>query len=229
MVVIYKLRLIPGLEFFSFIDNNVIFHRDAFIENILLKKNKISGLSSIEGNVALHTGQSSMRINSNGISIQAPIGFEIRNPNTGQRLYPFELSTTPLDTMKTLSVPNGVRDVKMIRSPVDENLLLNAKQKITIRGNEGVKIKGKSIEMEASSIFLSSINSSIVLDGHHGVYLNLDSILIVKNFTTSPDGENLQFKLCACGRNGRIFRIPIKDSSTSCADVRFPQSENPCL
>lgn len=208
----------------------MIFHKDAYIENVLLKQNKISGLSSITGNIALQTGLSSLKLNSDGIRIVSPGGFEVRNPKTGQLLYPFDFSSTPLNTIKTLSVPNGIRDVKMIRSPVDEDLNISANQRIKIRGNDGVKVGGRHIDIDASSIFLASINSSIVLDAHEGIYLNIEALRNrISAHNQSETNIKFQYKLCICGRNGRLFRIPIKDQSTSCADVRFPQSENPCL
>nr|XP_027197378.1 beta-sarcoglycan-like [Dermatophagoides pteronyssinus] len=236
LAIIYRLRLIPGFEYFTIIDDNVILHKDTYIDRILLSNNRISGLSSITGNICLESGQSSLRINNDGIRLRSKKGLEIRSSSNGQLLFPFDLSSLPLNSIKTLSVPNGIRDVKMIRSPLNEDLNIISKGKIRIRGNEGVNVEGKQIKLDAKNIFLSSLNASIIMDGHKGIYLDMNSFksrIVHRRQESSSTSENekmdLQYKLCICGRNGQLFRMAIKDSSSSCADARFPQSDNPCL
>ena len=236
LAIIYRLRLIPGFEYFTIIDDNVILHKDTYIDRILLSNNRISGLSSMTGNICLESGQSSLRINNDGIRLRSKKGLEIRSSSNGQLLFPFDLSSLPLNSIKTLSVPNGIRDVKMIRSPLNEDLNIISKGKIRIRGNEGVNVEGKQIKLDAKNIFLSSLNASIIMDGHKGIYLDMNSFksrIVHRRQESSSTSENekmdLQYKLCICGRNGQLFRMAIKDSSSSCADARFPQSDNPCL
>lgn len=241
MVIIYKLRLIPGFSYFHFSEDLVIFHKDAYIDKIQLAKNKISRLSTITGNIEVKSGTgrdaSNLRLNQNGIQISAQRGLEVRCPKSGKRLFPFNFSSLPLQTIKTLSVPSGVRDVEMIRSPVNEDLNVSAKDRIRIRANRGVDIEGKQINLEADSIFLASLNSSITIEGEQGVFIDMktfkNQIAFLETSThqnASPSDQRLpQFKLCVCGRNGRLFRIPVKDQTSSCADARFPQSENPCV
>ena len=238
VVIIYKLRLIPGFSFFDFAEDRVVFHKDAYIDRIQLAKNKISGLSTITGNIEVKAGDereaSWLRLNQDGIQISSQRGFEVRCPKTGQRLFPFDFGSVPLHTIKTLTVPSGVRDVKMIRSPIDEDLDISARERIRIRGNGGVSIEGKHIKLEADSIFMASINSSIIFDGHKGVYLDMKMLNSKKSGNDSLSSSQTtatktpQFKLCICAKNGRLFRIPVKDQTSSCADARFPQSENPC-
>ena len=245
VVIIYKLRLIPGFQYFDVTKDRVIFHKDAYIDKILLAKNKISGLSTVTGNIELRSGNSSLRLDHNGIEVSATYGFEVRCPHTGEQLFPFDFSSVPLTTVRTLSVPSGISEVKLIRSPVNEDLNIFAKERIRIRGNKGVTIEGKHINVQAASIFLASINSSITMDAPGGVYLNMH---LLRNKmigseggsggqTGADGGQSIskptsrlpQFLLCVCAKNGRLFRMAVKDHTSSCADARFPQSENPCV
>ena len=93
LAIIYRLRLIPGFEYFTIIDDNVILHKDTYIDRILLSNNRISGLSSITGNICLESGQSSLRINNDGIRLRTKKGLEIRSSSNGQLLFPFDLSS----------------------------------------------------------------------------------------------------------------------------------------
>lgn len=265
--IIYKLRLIPGFAFVDFAaDGNVVFHKDAYIDRLQLARGRVSRLSTITGNVELRVGpgvggdgdrdhynDASLRLDESGIRVAARRGFEVRCPATGRRLFPPDLASVPLTTIKRLSVPGGVRDVKLIRSPVDEDLLVRAKERIRIRGNRGVAFEGKHINMKAGSIFLASLNGSITLDGREGVFLDMKSFagrIAAPSFSSSnssssssasgvsgnPSADSSgssslkvpQFQLCVCAKNGRLFRVPVKDQTSSCADARFPQSENPC-
>ena len=261
--IIYKLRLIPGFAFVDFAaDGNVVFHKDAYIDRLQLARGRVSRLSTITGNVELRVGpgpgdqdqdhynDASLRLDESGIRVAARRGFEVRCPATGRRLFPPDLASVPLTTIKRLSVPGGVRDVKLIRSPVNEDLLVRAKERIRIRGNRGVAFEGKHINMRAGSIFLASLNGSITLDGREGVFLDMKSFAgriaapsssSSSNSSSSASGVSgnpsadsssslkmPQFQLCVCAKNGRLFRVPVKDQTSSCADARFPQSENPC-
>lgn len=264
--IIYKLRLIPGFAFVDFAaDGNVVFHKDAYIDRLQLARGRVSRLSTITGNVELRVGpegdqdqdhynDASLRLDESGIRVAARRGFEVRCPATGRRLFPPDLASVPLTTIKRLSVPGGVRDVKLIRSPVDEDLLVRAKERIRIRGNRGVAFEGKHINMRAGSIFLASLNGSITLDGREGVFLDMKSFagriaapssssssnssssLSASGVSGNPSADSSgssslkvpQFQLCVCAKNGRLFRVPVKDQTSSCADARFPQSENPC-
>lgn len=250
--IIYKLRLIPGFAFMDFAsDGSVVFHKDAYIDRVQMGKGgRLSRLSTITGNVEVRAGEeSTLRLDETGVRISARKGFQVACPSTGQRLFPVDFSSAlPLQTIKRLSVPAGVRDVKLIRSPVDEDLLVRAKDRIRIRGNRGVAFESKTIRMRAGSIFLASLNGSISLDGQEGVFLDMKAfagrIQAPSSSSSSADSSSssssgnpsvdsslkvAQFQLCVCAKNGRLFRVPVKDASSSCADARFPQSENPCL
>lgn len=233
MLIIYKLNLLPGQEFFEYNPNTKELHlnRETYIKSIQLEQNTIEDVRHIVGNSELTSGQSSFKIDENGIKIDAPFGFEVRSPSTGKRLYPFDITNITnqlLETVETLSIPNGIRDVFAIRPPKDGDLSITGKN-INIRGNKGVHLTSKQIDFSSSSIFLSSINGTIQISGKKGLYLNMESFknkIVTRNNVTNGKAQNI---LCICAKNGRIFKMPIKDSNaTRCDDARFPQSENPC-
>ncbi|KPM10974.1 sarcoglycan-like protein [Sarcoptes scabiei] len=231
LIIIYRLRLIPGFEYFTITDDgDIVFHRDTYIDRIQLQQNQIDDVESITGNVALESGSSSLRINRDGIELRSRSGLEVRCPKTGKILFPFDISSIPLDSIKTLSVPNGIGDVKMIRSPIDKDLVISSTKKLNFRGNKGIHLEGKKIRLEANKIYLSSKNSNIILDGKKGVYLNMERFKNKIITEKQPfDASKLQYKLCVCGKNGRLFKMAVKDQSSSCSDARFPESDNPCI
>ena len=83
--------------------------------------------------------------------------------------------------------------------------------------------------MDASSIFLSSINSSIIFEAKEGIYLNMKTFKNIIESKESVAEHKLQHKICVCGKTGRIFQIQLKHPNHGCADVRFPESVNPCI
>ncbi|RWS18127.1 sarcoglycan-like protein [Leptotrombidium deliense] len=76
LTIIYKLRLFPSMESVTFTENDeVLFHGDAQLNRIHLRKNRINGVKSITGDVSFRTGNSYLNVNSEGIEIGSPTGF----------------------------------------------------------------------------------------------------------------------------------------------------------
>lgn len=245
ILIVYKLGLVPGFKYFTLYPDSeqVVFHKAVQIPKLVLGKSKVTRLESIVGETELRSHGARISILNDRIEMAARKGLEIIDSENGQTLYPFDLEKMPITSIKSLSVPKGLFDVKYIRSPTNEDLRIVSNRNVRFRGNQGVRIEGKHVDMSANDlIFLSSVNGSIILDGQEGVYLNMNSFrdnLVndddddQKNNSSELGGEESspkwQFKLCICGRNGQLFRIAVKDQLSSCADARFPQSENPCL
>lgn len=151
----------------------------------------------------------------------------MRTEETDRQLFPIDFGMLSIPSIPSLSLPGGAKDVNKIRSPTDQDLNIESKKRIRIRGNEGIDLESKRIEMDASSIFLSSVNSSIIFEAKEGIYLNMKTFKRVVDNSVSD--LKLQHKLCVCGKTGRIFRIQVKHSNHGCSDVRFPESANPCI
>lgn len=213
-------------------DGHVIFNHEANLNRVHLYKNVMAGVSKIKGDISLEAGSESyLHLNSEGLEIGSPEGFKVYSQKTDKLLFPPDFSKLPLPSISSISIEGGIRNVHKIRSPTDSDLTISSARSISISGNEGVQIDSKSINLASSSISLSSINGSIVFEGEQGITINPTRMIISPGSIDEGEETNsmsLQYKLCVCGKTGRLFRIKIKSPDHTCADVRFPESSNPC-
>ncbi|XP_054166122.1 beta-sarcoglycan-like [Oppia nitens] len=218
------------MELMSFVNENVLFHGNVDLDKILLFKNQINGVSTISGDIILESGTSALNINDNGIHMTSDNGFEVRTKDSDKLIFPIDFSSFSIPTIPSLALPGGAKDVNKIRSPSDQDLNIRSQQKIKIRGNEGIDLESKRISFNGSSIFMSSIKGSIILDSKQGIHINTKIFenIIHPNKDQQSGDKQLQYKLCVCGKTGRIFQIQLRHPSHGCADIRFPESANPC-
>lgn len=45
---------------------------------------------------------------------------------------------------------------------------IEAREKIRVKGNEGVRIESKEVKLQSDGMFFTSVNGSVVLDGAQG-------------------------------------------------------------
>ena len=113
----------------------------------------------------------------NGTDFRSLNSVQIKDPITNELIY----STTP-KTKYNLGKPAKNLESSMLytmemASPIDEKLKIHSTSKITFRGTEGTKIHGKEILLSADqNIFLKSLNGSIYIVGHSGVYIDIKNI-----------------------------------------------------
>ncbi|KAI1305918.1 Beta-sarcoglycan [Halotydeus destructor] len=231
LFIVIKLRLVPGSETITFSkDGNVVFNGETNLNKIHLYQNKIKGVSQLTGNIRLEAGNSYLNVNSKGIEIGSDEGFQVISPKTGKKIFPPDFNSLSLpSTLSSLSLPGGAQNVHKIRSPIDEDLNIASKDRVRIKGNEGVTIDGKQISLSSNGMFLSSVNGSVVLDAARGVVFKFDPNDIYPKKMDSSVSGSLQYKLCICSKSGRVFKLQMKTAQSSCADVRFPESINPCV
>ena len=224
--LVAKFNLFPGPALISFDeDGYLIFRQSVDMDWVRLTHNTVSGVESISGDVVFETPASSVTVNNEKVEFISPNGFQVTSPETGDKIFPGNLSSLSLpSSLSSLAVTAGIKDVKRIRSPVDSDLDIRGGS-VKLRGNLGFHAEGRTVSLlAAKDIITSSFNGSVVLDAHEGIYL--------KGLKRSPGGqtgEDSQYKLCVCGKSGRIFRLHAKTPDTTCADVRFPESANPCV
>ena len=227
LYLMMKLNLFPGPALISFDESGQLVFRDTVnLDRIHLTQNTISGVQSISEDVDFETPTSRLSVSHDHVEIASPKGFQVVSEN-GDKIFPANLSSISLpSSLSSLYVADVAKDVKKIRSPVASDLEVKAST-MKIRGNEGLHAEGKTASLTAANIVLTSVNGSIVLAAHHeGIFmhgLNGDDTQV-----TTSDGD-LQYKLCVCGKSGRLFRLHLSTPDTTCADVRFPESANPCL
>lgn len=186
-------------------------------------------VSQISGDILLEAGDSYLALNSKGIEIGAPDGFQVISPKSGAKIFPPDFGRLSLPgTLTSLTVPGGAKNVHKIRSPIDQDLRIVAKERIKVKGNEGIKMNGKELTFQANGLFLAAINGSLILDARGGVVLKLDTMDNYPRREGEERSTALQYKLCICAKSGRVFKLHMKSVHNTCGDVRFPESINPC-
>lgn len=130
---------------------------------------------------------------SNGTELKSLNSIQVKDPITNEIVY----STTP-KTKYHLGKPTKSLETYMLytmemASPNDEKLKIQSTNKITFRGTEGTKVDGKEIFLSADqNIFLKSLNGSIYIVGHNGVYIDIKNIPTVHTELTGRTNNNLQ-------------------------------------
>ena len=138
----------------------------------------------------------------------------------------------------SLNSPNGIKNVKRIRSPNDDDLRIESvSSNLILSGNLGVKSVAVESSIESNDVRIFSRDSEIVIASHLGVQFPLLSrcALDSEKFQL-PNNDYFQdnisrmnlYQTCVC-RNGRMFKIRKRDESESCTEAKFPISANPCL
>lgn len=114
---------------------------------------------------------------SNGTELKSLNTIQLKDPITNEIVF----STTP-KTKYHLGKPTKSLESYMLytmemASPIDEKLKIQSTNKITFRGTEGTKVDGKELFFSADqNIFLKSLNGSIYIVGHNGVYVDIKNI-----------------------------------------------------
>jgi len=129
--------------------------------------------------------------------------------------------TKPIRNLKT-----NQTITKRIISPKHSNLHIEGKT-VNFTGAEGTTMAGKEILLFSDQdIHFLSRNGTVVLDGFAGVYLN------TKKIPTFTPGKNItmQYKLCICMPQGKLFKIPVTKDNTHAYCDRINISQfNPCI
>ena len=237
MVIIHVLEISPyGMEAVEFMPEigSVKFLKDLFATVITVGSGLISGFSGEPLNIVSENGD---------------IVFQVRQGSHGNepqlRISPFEVSLANIDNFRVLDPDSGkvyfdafapefdisnpieslaAKEVETNRlvSPINEDLFIKSDAKLDLTGAEGIKIEGKNINLEAGQdISMTSTTGSITLKG--GVVL--DPLALPVGGGGYP-GETAQFKLCICGKSGKIFAVPVLSKSK---DFKKSGSSLACL
>lgn len=239
-----RLRLWPGHEPFVFTENGwTLFRGDVSVHKMTLLNHAAIHLDEgrIQGDVTFQVKsrqneiEASMKVRDDAIEVRAKHGLRVYSPDTGLKSFPPDFGHFRLPDLKHLGVPNGLRDVKRIRSPLQQPLSITS-ESLRLQANGGLNANAKSVQIQAQSLHLNSLNGSIVLQAPTGnIYLKFASEANERAGRSADDAAAANevtadsYKLCVCSDSGLLFKISLKDAEhTSCADVRFPVSQNPC-
>ncbi len=138
-------------------------------------------------------------------------------------------------------LPQGVQTLHInkasgsrIVSQLEGSLNLLTDSHMRVRGNEGIRIQGREVIFSADhDLLLRSINSSVILDGADGLFLDTDNLAISPSSSREdPVSQKpvAQYKLCICMPQGTLFRIPILEGTDTihCDSIDLFSEENPC-
>lgn len=225
-----KLNQIPYMQPIQ-IGENLTQIKDEFVatKQIIMKENKIAVQDSVIGNLQLETPLTYLKLNSERIELYAKDELSIKSKK--EKLFPPDFNKIKFIPVSQLTVSSGLQNVHKVRSPTDQNLEIKVNNLLTLKGNNGLNLDGKQIQLKSDQIWISSLNSTINLDSTNGeVYFQFDNENNNGKTADAQDLEpdNYQHKLCVCANNGLIFKLMVKDNLTKCSDVRFPVSTNPC-
>lgn len=227
-----KLNQIPYMQPIQ-IGENLTQIKDEFVatKQIIMKENKIAVQDSVIGNLDLETPLTYLKLNSDRIELYAKDELSIKSKQG--KLFPPDFNKIKFIPVSQLTVSNGLQNVHKVRSPTDQNLEIKVNSRLTLKGNNGLNLDGKQINLKSDQISISSLNSTINFDSTNGeIYFQFDNDRQSNNGKKSDpqdlDPDNYQHKLCVCANNGLIFKLMVKDNLTKCSDVRFPVSTNPC-
>ncbi|XP_070554460.1 beta-sarcoglycan-like [Ptychodera flava] len=131
----------------------------------------------------------------------------VRNPETRQNIFDTAYNedyTMPRD-VKNLNVRRAV--TSMVTGGSESDLTISAGS-VFVRGNEGVHLDGKSVNITADSgiILQTYMNETVIMDGKSGIQLVLSELPVVHGNVAKDDNIDT-YKLCVCMPSGRLFRV----------------------
>lgn len=227
-----KLNQIPYMEPIQ-IGENLTQIKDDLVatKQVIMKENKINLQDSLIGSLNLETPLAYLKLRSEQIELYAKDEVSIKSKKADQ-LFPPDFNKIKFIPVSQLTVSNGLQNVHKVRSPTDQSLEIKVNNLLTLKGNNGLTLDGKQINLNSEQIAISSLNSTISFDSTNGeIYFQFDNNRQSNNGKKSDpqdlDPDNYQHKLCIC-TNGLVFKLMVKDQTTKCSDVRFPVSTNPC-
>ncbi|XP_034937841.1 uncharacterized protein Scgbeta isoform X2 [Chelonus insularis] len=166
----------------------------------------------------------------NGTSVSSVESFDVKDPKSGDIIF----STN----FPNFGLPSGVGHINIqqaithrIVSPMNRSLNIESRKQVDLRGAESLKMDSKEIVWVANNDIRVKSNQSIILQGK-GIFLDMKKIPIVPGIFPGVSGksnQNLQFKICVCMPEGKLFRIQVPSGKirVNCAELST-YSQNPC-
>ncbi|XP_077984389.1 beta-sarcoglycan-like [Glandiceps talaboti] len=169
------------------------------------------------------TKGASVSVANNGTKVVAN-NMHIINPHTNKNIFSTEYSNFRVpEQVKNLNVQKMV--TSMVTGGSDDDLTVIA-DRLSVRGNEGVHLNGKSVVVTAKDNInlTTNMNERVVMNGKNGIKLSLDSLPTVGGNTKKDDIAT--YKLCVCASTGKVFRVEVMAGEMyACSKL----ASNPCL
>ncbi|XP_075715794.1 beta-sarcoglycan isoform X3 [Rhinoderma darwinii] len=170
--------------------------------------------------VILQQGSTVLKVDKNKTSITSDIGMEFVDPRTQNTLFSTDYEKHEFHLPKGVKTLNVQRaSTERITSSASSDLKINVDGQITVRGNEGVYIMGKTIDFRTGGNIVLKAEKSIILNG---------SVMVTPSRLPTSTGELMyddgteRYKLCMCA-DGTLFRVLVESRNMGCQT-----SVNPC-
>ncbi|CAH0560120.1 unnamed protein product [Brassicogethes aeneus] len=243
ITILSVLKLGHGMQNFEIIDQENIsnFYGDIDLDHLYNREGTFRGfsgdtvdISSMDSSVIFSllsnpTGgfPTTLKIFKNLTVLKGVNTFVIKTPDGTSIFTTTEPTFESLGTAKSFTTKQ--LETSQIKSAIDEDLNIESKSFINLKGTEGTKIESREIVWSADQdIYLKTVNGCIILSGEDGVYIDMNRIPVaqLRNNTIKTG----QYKVCVCMPEGKLFRIPIVSTHETvfCDDVDIGTTGSPC-
>ncbi|XP_063701164.1 uncharacterized protein LOC134831375 [Culicoides brevitarsis] len=171
------------------------------------------------------------RQEASGTVIQGISNFEVHHPATEDEEHEEVFNAQRPSFNLVEPVEKAVADVMYmtgkISSGTDEKLGVLARQKLEVKGSEGLLIKGRDILLSADkNLNITSENGSISLQGKEGVFIDIEHFPVA-DIENGLRRTHVQYKMCVCFPTGRLFRVQARNRDSGCYIPQY--ASNPCI
>lgn len=248
-IILGVLRLGQGMESLELVPEKslVMFYGNTDLDRIYKRDGKLEGFNecpveitgdngSVSVNLVDKEGQmteSKINLNLNSTAITGVNSFDVRDPETGHPVFSTDFPN--------FGLPRGVKklDIRMaqtrrITSPINSSLFLRSDTYTRLRGTEGTRMEGREIVWSADQdIYLKSVNGSVILSGREGISVDIKSIPVALGDSDGANPTSVQYKVCVCMPEGKLFRVPVPSSGNNkhvgCHNVNLSPQTSPCM
>lgn len=180
----------------------------------------------------IHSVHNKFKQEASGTVIQGISNFEIHHPSeedSQEHDVVFNAQRPSFNLVEP--VEKAMADVMYmtgkISSGTDEKLGILARQRLEIKGSEGLVIKGKDILLSADKhLNITSENGSISLQGKEGVFIDIEHFPVA-DIENGLRRTHVQYKMCVCFPTGRLFRVQARNRDSGCYIPQY--AANPCI
>ncbi|KAM9329676.1 beta-sarcoglycan [Gastrophryne carolinensis] len=230
LVIWVVIRIGPnGCESLEFHDSGLLRFKQVSDMGVIhpLYKSTVGGRRNedlvITGNnqpVVLRQGSTTMSVGKSKTSITSDLGMEFVDPRTQNTLFSTDYEKHEFHLpkgVKTLNVQKA--STERITSNASSDLNITVDGRISVRGNEGVFIMGKTIDFKTDGNIVLKAENSIILNG--SVTVSPLRLPMSTGELMYNDGKE-RYKLCMCA-DGTLFRVLVESRNMGCQT-----SVNPC-
>lgn len=245
ITIIGVLRLGKGMQGMELIpeEDSIKFFGETDLDRIYNKYNgQIDGFEDEPMTITGDDSSVTIKVNRNGQlhtkMVMDKVGTTFKGVNA------FEVKDPHGDTIFTTHrphyiLPQGANKLQAkvtssshITSPIGRPLGISSEDnKISIKGSEGIMAEAQGIFLISDDIiFMNSTQGAVRLSGGDGIFLDMQKMPIVNSEYGIRTG-NIQYKICVCMPQGKLFRIPVPRMYTgkiTCAHFSTDPIHDPC-